>query len=316
MKLVFYCALLSFSILLEPPVLAAGAPVKPLITHDGVSVASDDFEAYIGKIPIEQRTEFRASWDRVSKTVDALFINRELAAEARKLGLDKDPLLKLRVMQFEESILSQLMLSRIEETAKIPDLGVRVRELYLADAQRFVEPETVELQHILIGLNGRTREMALARARDVHARALAGENFLALAKEFSDDPGFKINKGNLGAVARKDLEPEIANAAFALKNAGDISEPIATGSGYHLVKLGKRNAGKKIKFEDVKEALIEDETARLRKKAVDGKLQSIKGNSENKVYLEKIRALMGEFDTKLLEKAQHEALKKLEKAEE
>ena len=109
--------------------------------------------------------------------------------------------------------------------------------------------EEMDVSHILVqyqGANGadpavkRTKEEALAKAKDLKARLDRGESFVALARAESDGPS-KQNGGSLGAITRNDLVPVFANAAFALKQ-GQISDPVETPFGFHIIRSDKAPA--------------------------------------------------------------------------
>jgi foldase protein PrsA len=74
-------------------------------------------------------------------------------------------------------------------------------------------------------------------ATDLVSRARKGEDFAALAKEFSKDAETKDQGGDLGFFSRGDLLPEVEEAAFNLLLPGDIAEPVKTGLGFHVIKL-------------------------------------------------------------------------------
>ncbi|HLD27746.1 MAG TPA: protein translocase subunit SecD [Patescibacteria group bacterium] len=78
---------------------------------------------------------------------------------------------------------------------------------------------------------------ALLKAQEINQRALAGEDFAALAKEFSEDPGTKDNGGDLGYVKRGDLVSEFEQAIFDDLQVDQITpEPIKSQFGYHIIK--------------------------------------------------------------------------------
>ncbi|MGG7674310.1 SurA N-terminal domain-containing protein [Pseudomonas sp. WC2] len=91
--------------------------------------------------------------------------------------------------------------------------------------------------HILIEVNDKTTEaQAKAKIDEVQARLAKGEKFEALAKEFSQDPGSANNGGDLGFAGPGVYDPAFEKALYSL-NKDQVSEPIRTDFGYHLIKL-------------------------------------------------------------------------------
>lgn len=105
-------------------------------------------------------------------------------------------------------------------------------------------PTEIAASHILIAYQGamraapyvqRSKEEALALAQDLRARALKGEDFAALAGEFSDDRGSAAQGGSLGKFRREQMVPEFSNAAFSLE-VGDVSEVVESPFGFHVIQ--------------------------------------------------------------------------------
>ena len=105
-------------------------------------------------------------------------------------------------------------------------------------------PATIGASHVLVMHRGservppnvtRTREEARARIEDVLRRARAGQDFAALAREFSDEPGAATSAGSLGTFGRGAMVPAFERAAFAL-GVGQISEIVETPFGFHVIK--------------------------------------------------------------------------------
>lgn len=296
---------------------AAWAADATLVQHDGVVVTVADFDAYMERVPAANRIEARASDERNNKVVDILFTNRMLARDARSAGLDKDPAIARRLAQQAEAFLAQQYIAHLERNVAIPkDLEARARELYLASPKRFTEPDRVDLEHILISFHRRTPEMAREFAAKVRAKALAGEDFLALAKEHSEDPGFKRDGGRLGPVSATDIEESLAKAAFALKANGDLTEPVETRSGYHILKRVGFTATYKRPFDEVKAALVEAEMARLRSESSLKLVDSYRRNPQTKWNPAGIAALRTEIPREEIAARQKEELERLQREAE
>ena len=99
----------------------------------------------------------------------------------------------------------------------------------------------IEARHILVGpaADG-SLDSARTVIEDLRARVLAGEDFAALAEEYSIDTGSAQRGGALGAFGRGRMVPPFEAAAFALENEGDLSEPVETRFGVHLIQLTSR----------------------------------------------------------------------------
>ncbi len=105
-------------------------------------------------------------------------------------------------------------------------------------------PATIGASHVLVMHRGservppnvtRTREEARARIEDVLRRARAGQDFAALAREFSDEPGAATSAGSLGTFGHGAMVPAFERAAFAL-GVGQISDIVETPFGFHVIK--------------------------------------------------------------------------------
>ncbi|VFQ44189.1 peptidyl-prolyl cis-trans isomerase ppic-type [Desulfoluna butyratoxydans] len=119
-----------------------------------------------------------------------------------------------------------------------------VADAYEANLARYQTPETVEASHILIKVadEATDEEEAAARKRadEVYAKATAeGADFAELAKTLSEGPSAK-DGGRLGAFDRSSMVKPFADKAFAMAE-GEISEPVRTQFGWHVIKLEKKN---------------------------------------------------------------------------
>ena len=121
----------------------------------------------------------------------------------------------------------------------------QVQDYYGQNPKEFQIPETVEAGHILIKVDEKATEEAATeaekRALDIYDRIIKGEGFEALAKKYSEDSS-KDNGGYLGRFEKQQMVKPFADQAFSMK-AGDISKPVKTMFGWHIIKLiSKENA--------------------------------------------------------------------------
>lgn len=165
----------------------------------------------------------------------------------------------------------------------------QIAEYYATHANEFQRAEEVRASHILIrpaGDGDEAQRQAAARARAVYARAIApGADFAALARAESEDPGSKDAGGDLGWFGRGRMVKEFEDAVFSLR-VGEVSQPVQSQFGLHVIKLVDRRGAGQQSLEEVREVirqrlaegLAEGEGSRraqaLREKIEAGKLKT------------------------------------------
>ena len=117
--------------------------------------------------------------------------------------------------------------SQLERILSRALLRTKVMEAVTADVP--AEEEQVWARHILV--------KSLDEAQAIVERLNAGEDFATIAMELSTDEGSKINGGDLGWFGRGVMVPEFEAASYALENTGDISEPVNSTHGWHIIQL-------------------------------------------------------------------------------
>ncbi len=129
---------------------------------------------------------------------------------------------------------AQLTLAQVAGTETVSDADVQ--KAYDKEKSGFVQAERREASHILIPF-GKDPAAALKQANDVLALAKSGQNFAALAKKYSQDPGSAQNGGSLGWMDHSGFVAPFADALFGIKSVGDIVGPVKTQYGYHIIRL-------------------------------------------------------------------------------
>lgn len=142
-----------------------------------------------------------------------------------------------------------------KETPSEDDL----RQLYESEIDRFTQPERRNVRHILITVDPNAdaakAEAAKARIIAIRKRIESGADFAEVAKEVSEDPGSAAQGGDLGFIEKGLMDPAFDQAAFALKQ-GQLSEPVRTRFGYHLIEVTKIDPVKVKPFAEVKDQLL------------------------------------------------------------
>lgn len=142
---------------------------------------------------------------------------------------------------------------RAELMARKYEAFVRGR-VQISDADLKDRYRTVTVRHILVDATKRPDAAAKKRAEELVAKARAGADFAQLAKQASDDEGTAAKGGLLPPITRSDgYVKEFLDAAMRLKNPGDISDPVKSPFGYHIIKLEKSEVRLPKDFEKNKE---------------------------------------------------------------
>src|SRR4029453_14334595 len=122
----------------------------------------------------------------------------------------------------------------IRKQITVPE--AEIEAFYKQNNAQYSTPEQIRASHILFKTDGKDEAAVKAQAEAVLKRAKAGEDFAALAKQYSEDDSNKDKGGDLDYFGRGTMVPEFDTAAFAMK-AGDISDLVKTSFGFHIIKL-------------------------------------------------------------------------------
>jgi peptidyl-prolyl cis-trans isomerase D len=134
-----------------------------------------------------------------------------------------------------------------------------LQALYNQRSEAYVKPEQRRARHILIQLEPDADEAAvdaaLQEAQDAIRRIKGGEAFAAVARELSDDPGSADSGGDLGFFSRGLMTPAFEEVAFSL-SPGELSEPVKTPFGYHVIEVLEIQPETATPLEDVRDELV------------------------------------------------------------
>jgi peptidyl-prolyl cis-trans isomerase D len=132
-----------------------------------------------------------------------------------------------------------------------------VQNYFEDNAQQFSTPEQVRASHILLKTEGKNEEDVRTLAEDIAKKARAGADFAALAKQYSEDESNNTTGGDLDYFSRGQMVPEFDAAAFSLE-PGEVSDPVKTSFGYHVIKMADKRAATSRPLAEV-QAQIEDQ---------------------------------------------------------
>jgi parvulin-like peptidyl-prolyl isomerase len=256
----------------QDPVLARNA---------WVTVTKSDFDGEIARIPKEQQFGFLASSERIARTIENILVNKTLAAQARSAGLHESPAAKAEIAATVDKVLARRAIEKAESEFKLPDFAKRAEEVYKADRAKYTEKDIIHTMHVLVDTKCRTQDAARARALEARAAIVAGTPFGEVAKKYSDDPSVGRNAGDIGPLTPDAMTPPYAEVVLRMK-PGEVSEPVLTNFGYHVIRVESVRKGRALQFAEVRDSLVaelrEDWLKRQRKEfleqiAADPKIQ-------------------------------------------
>ena len=260
-----FCCLVQLSICAplaaaEPAGASAKLPPDTVVAKQGTAtVTLADIDAFAQRIDEKQRAGFFNSPKRLDSMISSLLVQRQLAAEAVKAGVDKQPAVQNQIRLADEEILAKAQMLQVRANLKLPDFNQLSREEYVGHKEKYVSPGKLDVKHILIGTDKRSDADAKTLAEDVRNQAVAHpDQFDQLIEKYSDDPSKAQNHGLMQDVRSKQYVPAFSQAAQSLKVPGEISQLVHTKYGYHVLKLVTRTSDTPLKYEDVKDKLVED----------------------------------------------------------
>jgi peptidyl-prolyl cis-trans isomerase C len=196
-------------------------------------------------------------------------------------------LIKKKLFEAEKMILAEAYLQK-----SLPQIEVseeEAKKYYESHKSEYKEPEKVKLRHILIyvpqNADNKTKEKALNRARQIRAQLIKGAKFEELAKIHSDDMASREKGGDLGILRKGETLPEFEEKVFKLK-PGEISQPILSPYGYHIVKVEKIIPEEILPFEKVKDQVKEDLKREKERIAMENMLKKLAEKYHPKIYIE------------------------------
>jgi parvulin-like peptidyl-prolyl isomerase len=253
----------------------------PYLAKVGDTVITQaDFEREMKGLPEFVQKMFEGDSGR-EKFLDELIKRELLNKEALKKGLDKDSEYLKKLEDFKKITLVGLLLQKeIESKVKVSDQDVK--DYYEKNKEKFAPVNQIRASHILV----KTEE----EAKKISERLKKGEDFTQLAKKYSIDTVSAKNGGDLGFFSRGQMAPEFEAAASRLK-PGEISDPIKTQFGYHIIKVTDKKMGQVVEFEKVKNLISQNLVAEKQKEFFDSYIEGLKKSYKVEINKEALSKL-------------------------
>ena len=248
------CALgfIAAALLAAGPALSQSDPVVAKV--NGMEIRESDLtmaEEDVGQNPQTQQLTGDAKRDYlVFYVADVMLVAK--AAEGKKVGDQKE--FKSRLAFIRNKLLMETLLQQ-EGKAALTDAAMK--KVYDDAVKQMGAEQEVRARHILVPTED--------EAKAVLAEIKKGADFAELAKQKSKDPGAAAEGGDLGYFGKEQMVPEFAETAFKM-DKGQMSDPVKTQFGWHIIKVEDKRAKPVPEFTQVKEQV---ETYVVRKAQAD-----------------------------------------------
>lgn len=212
------------------------------ITEADMSMAQNEIGSDLANLPPEVQRRALAEY-----LIDNMLFAE--AAEHAKLGQTPEFESQMRYLRrrvLRERYFEQTLKSKVGED--------EARKIYDARVSELKPEDEFAARHILVDSE--------KKAKELRAKIMAGADFAEVAKENSSDPGSKANGGLLGYFTKGQMVPEFENAVMKLQE-GQVSEPVKTAFGWHIIKLEDRRRKEPPTFDEVKDTIMASLVVRL-----------------------------------------------------
>ena len=211
--------------------------------------------------------------------LDDLVSARLLALSARKQGLDETPEFKSALEGFLTNLLARAAIEKAMVDVAVTDEDCK--KFYDENPDQFITQDEVRARHILL-----TDDVTSAdKIALIQEELKKGVSFDVLAVEHSIDPSAQQGGGDLGFFSRGRMVPEFEEAAFALKEPGEISEPIKSNFGWHIIKLEEKKPSSVTPYDSIKPQIE----------------QYLSNEKKNQKYQEVLEVLKKEYKVEIMD---------------
>ena len=256
---------------------------KTIAEFGGVKLGDKYIKTYVDNLNDYLKARYNTP-ERKEELMTKIVEGELVAMKAIKDGALNDPILLSQVKNTIARYYSGTKMKvQIEESLKVSE--DEMKKYYEEKKDTFNTPEKVKASHILVKITeSRDKEAARKLAEKIAAEAEKSAkemgSFAKLAEKYSEDEGSKKRGGDLGYFQRTEeggtMVKEFSDGAFALQNVGDISKPVESEFGFHIIKLtGKKEKVEKT-FEDVKLNIENTLKTEKRKTAYENMIESYK----------------------------------------
>jgi len=245
---------------------------KVLATVGGREVTEQDFNLLLNSLDPQRAMQFKSEEGR-NQLLQELISQELFYLDAVKSGLDQDEVYVQEAKRMQDNILKQFAIHNVLKDIKVTEGDLL--DYYNGHQDMFKQSESVKASHILVDDE--------AKAEEIAKEIKDGLSFEEAAKKYSSCPS-NANGGDLGHFTKGRMVPEFEAAAFDMK-VGEVSAPVKTQFGYHIIKVVDKKEASIQPFDEVKNQLS----------------QQLMAMKQQETYLNRVDELKKEYEVKINE---------------
>ncbi len=281
---------------------AAGAAEKVVSRSPKLQLTQADWLEVVRILSPQARRHLLAKRANLLDFVLDVHSDEALARRAEAEGIAQDPLVRARLAKARRDILAAAYMDRVVAGIDYPDFERLSYQRYEADKAKFKLPQKRKVAHILIR---KPRPDCPCDTRDPNKIAAElqdklkqGAEFADLAREYSDDKATAAKGGVLELWIEPEddrLVPQFSRAVFALAKPGEVSAPVETRFGLHLIQLLEVQPARQLGYDEVRDKILHQLRAEYR----DSRLQELRSDTypdPDTIDFAALEALLGQGD--------------------
>lgn len=236
---------------------------KVLAKVNGRDITEQDLQAFFQTLGPQVQGQFQGEAG-MQRLLDELIYQELFYAEAVDSKLEETEAFQIELNRMKESLLKQFNIKNLVEGVSVED--AEIETFYSENPHYFTSEAQVQASHILVDSE--------ARAQEILAEIESGMAFADAAAQYSSCPSSQQG-GDLGMFSKGQMVPEFEAAAFELK-LNEISKPVQTQFGYHLILKSGEQAGGVQPLEQVKPQIGHQLLIQKQNSAYITKVESLK----------------------------------------
>lgn len=239
---------------------------KALVTIDNDTITLEEFNKELDKIPMNMKM-LVATQSGKKTYLDRLVMKKLLLREAAKDKIENEKDFQNRFVDIKEQLLIESLLKKkIAADSQLTENDMK--KYYDTNKEKFKKEKEINTRHILL----KTEE----EAKQVMERLQKGEDFIELSKKYSIDPNAKASGGEIGFHPKGTLLPEYEAAAFKLTKVGQVTGPVKSQFGYHIIRLEGAKPPAFVSFDEVKDFIRQQLTQDKQKELLEKYIEDLK----------------------------------------